>query len=197
MTMHAPLVSDDDFLFDDGLPCLRRDGRLYYLNDVQPRVLEACRRFGLGFEQLADKLGLQRPALVLILKGYDPVSLPLKSMLDRLVAQAELQLADVPAAAAESTAQVSVSPVPQPAPSVTPRSEPGPDARGAEAAEGRDPAPVAKHVEQVVIPDVVAAHRPAAPHVVSPVLDARLSGYTPGLRRMGRRSRRGKRVSFC
>lgn len=78
---------EDDFLLGDGLPCLRRDGKLYYLTDVQPRVLEACRQFEISFDQLAEKLGMTRPVLLLILKGYDPVSPVLKSMLDRLVAQ--------------------------------------------------------------------------------------------------------------
>ncbi|WP_341910227.1 hypothetical protein [Ferrovibrio terrae] len=90
MTLHPAIQPDDDFLLDDGLPCLRRNGTLYYLGDMQPRVLEACRRVDLSFEQLAEKLGMTRPALLLILKGYDPVPLPLKSMIDRLVAQVGL-----------------------------------------------------------------------------------------------------------
>ena len=47
----------------------------------QPLVLEACRRHGMSFEEYAAKLGVTRAALVLILKGHDPVP---RHMLDSI-----------------------------------------------------------------------------------------------------------------
>ncbi|WP_300299921.1 hypothetical protein [Ferrovibrio sp.] len=53
----------------------------FFVRDVQPLVLEACRRNGIRFEDYAAKLGVTRAALVLILKGHDPVP---RHMLDSL-----------------------------------------------------------------------------------------------------------------
>lgn len=207
MALHGPITPDDTFLFDDGLPCIRREGKLYYLGDVQPRVLEACRRFGVSFEQLADKLGMMRPALVLILKGYDPVSVPLKDMLDRLV----LQAACLQGGKQEGRSPVESRPDSPAAacaaqPSVTITSVPIPDAPVPQSpATGRD-APVlngdavtlaAQEVEEMVIPDVVSVGQLASPDVVLPTAPAfapGLSSFTPGLRRtassVGRRATR-------
>lgn len=220
VTLHATIQPDDDFLLDDGLPCLRRDGQLYYLGDVQPRVLEACRHFEIGFEQLSEKLGLPRPALVLILKGYDAVPPALKSMIDRLVAQAGLQQpatshCTVPAdrlpanesdgesqgdSRADSTAESAVPVV------TTIHAVPIPDPPRAEndaadrAAPGRDLAPITVPAEEVVIPDVVALDRPGAPHLVvpdaTPEFSPGLAGFTPGLRRSARRKAAPKRGQF-
>lgn len=55
--------------------------KTFFATDVQPAVLEACRRQGIRFDDLAIKLGTTRAALVLILKGHDPVP---RAMLDRL-----------------------------------------------------------------------------------------------------------------
>lgn len=220
---HA-LQPDDDLLLDDGLPCLRRDGKLYYLGDVQPRVLEACRHFEIGFEQLSEKLGLPRPALVLILKGYDAVPPALKNMIDRLVVQAGLlqpatSYCAVPAdlvpanepdgesqddARADSAAG---SPTESAVPVVTTiHAVRIPDQPRAEndateiAAAGSNPPPVTAMVEEVVIPDVVALDRPGAPHLVVPdtvpEFTPGLAGFTPGLRRSTRRRAAPKRGQF-
>ncbi|MFN4166453.1 MAG: hypothetical protein ACK4GK_17910 [Ferrovibrio sp.] len=53
----------------------------FFARDVQPLVLEACRRNGISFEEYAAKLGVTRAALVLILKGHDPVP---RHMLDSI-----------------------------------------------------------------------------------------------------------------
>jgi hypothetical protein len=53
----------------------------FFVRDVQPLVLEACRRHGMSFEEYAAKLGVTRAALVLILKGHDPVP---RHMLDSI-----------------------------------------------------------------------------------------------------------------
>lgn len=192
MSLMTDLNPDDDFLLDDGLPCLRKDGRLYYLGDVQPRVLDACRRFGLSFDQLADKLGIMRPALVLVLKGYDPVAPNLKSMLDRLVIQAAGMRDDD--LAGESEAQTPVDVVAEPVVAAAPvqkatiLSVPIPEAAPGPAP---GPAPLAEPAtEEVVIPDVVSLDRPATPHVViptPPAFEEGLPGVSAGLRRQPRR----------
>lgn len=48
-------------------------GRFYVERDSIVAVSEACRRARLDMDQLASKLGMSRPALVLILSGTDPV----------------------------------------------------------------------------------------------------------------------------
>lgn len=197
MSLMTDLNPDDDFLLDDGLPCLRKEGKLYYLGDVQPRVLEACRRFGLSFEQLADKLGILRPTLVLILKGYDAVPPNLKSMLDRLVIQAATMNddngRDDALAARESAARIAAEPVDvvarpvaaaAPVQKATILSVRIPDAAPAPAPSAEDT------TEEVVIPDVVSLDRPATPHVViptPPAFEEGLPGLTPDLRRQPRR----------
>lgn len=55
--------------------------KIFFATDVQPVVLEACRRHNIAFDTYATKLGSNRAALVLILKGHDPVS---RTMLDSL-----------------------------------------------------------------------------------------------------------------
>ncbi len=174
--------SADDFLLDDGLPCLRRDGKLYYLNDVQPRVLEACRHFEISFDQLAEKLGMNRPAMVLILKGYDPVPLPLKGMIDRLLGQVGLlppQPADLAVAANDAAPVVTTIhavPVPDPVP------------------EEPVITVIAEEIGETVIPQPLTPGRPAAsvssapvPMVPPVVFAAGLPEFTPGLRRAPRR----------
>lgn len=47
--------------------------KTFFARDVQPIVLQACRQQGISFEDYAAKLGMTRAALVLILKGHDPV----------------------------------------------------------------------------------------------------------------------------
>jgi hypothetical protein len=183
--------ADDDFLLDDGLPCLRRDGRLYYLNDVQPRVLEACRHFEISFDQLSEKLGMNRPAMVLILKGYDPVPLPLKSMIDRLLGQVGL-LPPLPAdCAPQNHAERSAAAngaAPASAPIVTTiHAVPVPDL----VAEAPVITVIAEEVGETMIPQPLTPGRPAASVPPAPpvVFDAGLPEFTPGLRRAPRRRR--------
>jgi hypothetical protein len=170
--------ADDDFLLDDGLPCLRRDGKLYYLNDVQPRVLQACRHFEISFDQLAAKLGMTRPAMVLILKGYDPVPLPLKGMIDRLLDQVGLLPplpADLGTAASDAAA---------PQPGVTtihavPVPEPMRDEADAVITV------TAEAIGERLVSQPLTPGRPAA--AVPPVVFAPgLPDFTPGLRRAPR-----------
>ncbi len=172
--------ADDDFLLDDGLPCLRRDGQLYYLNDVQPRVLQACRHFEISFDQLADKLGMTRPGLLLILKGYDPVTPQLKGMIDRLLGQVGLLPplpADLGTAASEAAA-------PQPAVTTiqaVPVPEPVPDP----VAEAAVITVTAEAIGDRLVPQLLTPGRPAA--AVPPVVFAPgLPDFTPGLRRAPR-----------
>ncbi len=172
--------ADDDFLLDDGLPCLRRDGQLYYLNDVQPRVLEACRHFEISFDQLADKLGMTRPGLLLILKGYDPVTPQLKGMIDRLLGQVGLLPplpADLGTAASEAAAlQPAVTTI-----QAVPVPEPVPDP----VAEAAVITVTAEAIGERLVPQLLTPGRPAA--VVPPVVFAPgLPDFTPGLRRAPR-----------
>ncbi|MEK9969803.1 MAG: hypothetical protein VW600_11750 [Ferrovibrio sp.] len=173
--------TDDDFLFDDGLPCLRRDGRLYYLGDMQPRVLEACRHFEIGFDQLAEKLGMTRPAMVLILKGYDSVTLQLKSMIDRLLDQAgQLPLLPIDYKSQAEPAASDAAPI-----VTTIHAVPVPDA----ADDDDDPdaaiTVTAEDAPELIIPATVAPGRPAmvAPALPPAVFAPGLSEFTPGLRR--------------
>jgi hypothetical protein len=176
--------ADDDFLLDDGLPCLRRDGKLYYLNDVQPRVLDACRYFEISFDQLSEKLGLTRPAMVLILKGYDPVQPQLKSMIDRLLGQVGLlppQRGDCAPISAEraTTNDVASTPI-----VTTIHAVPVPDP----VAEEPVITVTAEEVGETMIPQPLTPGRPAASvPMVPPVFASGLPEFTPGLRRAPRR----------
>jgi hypothetical protein len=78
----------------------RRDGaRVFFTRDVQPIVLEACRRQGVSFDNFALKLGTNRAALVLILKGHDPVSPNMLGLLRDFVAAAGQTQPGMPTAA--------------------------------------------------------------------------------------------------
>lgn len=55
------------------LATIERGARLYFAQDVQPLVLQACRAHGIGFDLFATRFSLPRSALVLVLKGHDPV----------------------------------------------------------------------------------------------------------------------------
>jgi hypothetical protein len=165
----------DDFLLDDGLPCLRRDGRLYYLGDVQPRVLEACRQVDIGFDQFADKLGMTRPAMVLILKGYDPVSPQLKGMIDRLLGQCGL----LPTLPGETAVEA--------APLVTTlHAVPVPEVGTVEDDSDAVITVTAEDLPTVIVPPDLVPGRPGAmvaPAVAPAAFAAGLSEFTPGLRR--------------
>lgn len=62
-----------DFMRHGELPVLRRGDKLFYTEGAHQHVLEACRRFGIRLELLADHFSISRPALTLILRGCDPV----------------------------------------------------------------------------------------------------------------------------
>lgn len=178
--------ADDDFLLDDGLPCLRRDGKLYYLSDVQPRVLEACRHFEISFDQLSDKLGLTRPAMVLILKGYDPVPPQLKSMLDRLLGQVGLlppqpgDLAPVADDAAPQPVVTTIHAVPVP--------DSVPESIAAEPVITVAAEEIAARIPQRLPPGRPGVVTPSTSvPMVPPVFAAGLPEFTPGLRRAPRR----------
>lgn len=85
---------DDTFLLslDSGrygeLPVIRRRDKLYYAEGAQARVLEACRRFGIRLELLADHFSISRPALTLILRGCDPIPQFLHPQLNLFVKRA-------------------------------------------------------------------------------------------------------------
>lgn len=194
---------DDDFLLDDGLPCLRRDGRLYYLNDVQPRVLEACRHFEISFDQLAEKLGMTRPVLLLILKGYDPVTPVLKGMIDRLLGQVGLlpmltaegaSMPDSIRGATEDAKPVVTTIHSVPVPEVVP------DLPPVDEEDDRADAVItvtAEAIGETLVPQPLTPGRPAAavpPGSVPPVpplaFAPGLPDFTPGLRRAPRRRSR-------
>ncbi|WP_290808950.1 hypothetical protein [Ferrovibrio sp.] len=190
--------ADDDFLLDDGLPCLRRDGRLYYLNDVQPRVLEACRQFEISFDQLAEKLGMTRPVLLLILKGYDPVTPVLKGMIDRLLAQAGL-LSPLHAEGASMSESIrGVTTEPPPVVTII-ESVPVPEPPAVDEDDEDEAITVtAEAMGETLVPQPLTPGRPAASvppgsaAMVPPVVFAPgLPDFTPGLRRAPRR-RRGR-----
>ena len=178
--------ADDDFLLDDGLPCLRRDGKRYYLSDVQPRVLEACRHFEIGFDQLSEKLGLTRPAMVLILKGYDPVSPQLKSMIDRLLGPIGLlppQSGDLAAATDDATSQPVVTTI-----HAVPVPHSVPEAIAAEPVITVAAEEIAARVPQRLMPGRPGVVVPSVSvPMVPPVFAAGLPEFTPGLRRAPRR----------
>ena len=182
---------DDDFLLDDGLPCLRRDGKLYYLNDVQPRVLEACRQFEISFDQLAEKLGMTRPSLLLILKGYDPVAPVLKGMIDRLLGQTGLlPPLNVEAASMSESIRGATS---EPQPVVTTiESVPVPEPPALDEEDEDEVITVAAEaVGETLVPQPLTPGRPAASVPVVPpvVFTPGLPEFTPGLRRAPRRRR--------
>lgn len=188
---------DDDFLLDDGLPCLRRDGKLYYLTDVQPRVLDACRHFDISFDQLAEKLGMTRPVLLLILKGYDPVTPVLKGMIDRLLGQVGLlpPLTAQGASMAESIrgAASEAPPVITTIESVPIPPVPRPEAAEADDDEDEDEAitVAAEAIGETLVPQPLTPGRPAAsvPPLPPVVFTPGLPDFTPGLRRAPRRRR--------
>jgi hypothetical protein len=62
--------------------------KLFFTRDIQPVVLEACRRHNISFDEYAARLGTTRTALVLILKGIDPVPRGMRDSLRDFVAAA-------------------------------------------------------------------------------------------------------------
>ena len=67
----------------------RREGpRIFFTRDVQPVFLEACRRQQISFDTFCAKMGSNRAAMVLILKGHDAVSPNMLGLLRDFVASA-------------------------------------------------------------------------------------------------------------
>jgi len=78
----------------------RRDGaRIFFSRDVQPVILEACRRQQISFDTFASKMGSNRAAMVLILKGHDAVSPNMLGRLRDFVAAAQGNTAGISTAA--------------------------------------------------------------------------------------------------
>jgi len=67
------------------LATVERGARLYFAQDVQPLVLQACRAHGIGFDLFAARFNLARSALVLVLKGHDPVPRQMQRAVEEFV----------------------------------------------------------------------------------------------------------------
>ena len=65
-------------------------GRYYADRDAIVAVADACRVAQVSMDQLAVKLGISRPALVLILNGTDPISNTMVEQLRGFVTQQAL-----------------------------------------------------------------------------------------------------------
>ncbi len=68
-----------------GLQTIERGAKLYFAHDVQPLVLQACRSHGIGFDLFATRFPMPRGALVLMLKGHDPVPRPVQRVIEAFV----------------------------------------------------------------------------------------------------------------
>lgn len=68
-----------------GLTTVERGARLYFAQDVQPLVLQACRAHGIAFDLFAARFNMPRGALVLVLKGQDPVPRPAQHAIEDFV----------------------------------------------------------------------------------------------------------------
>ncbi|MEK9969804.1 MAG: hypothetical protein VW600_11755 [Ferrovibrio sp.] len=67
------------------LATVERGARIYFMQDVQPLVLQACRAHGIGFDLFATRFNMPRHALVLVLKGHDPVPRAMQRALEDFV----------------------------------------------------------------------------------------------------------------
>ncbi|MEK9970421.1 MAG: hypothetical protein VW600_14870, partial [Ferrovibrio sp.] len=61
------------------------DGRFYAERDSIVAVSEACRNANVTLDQLAIKVGVSRPTLVLMLSGSDPMSRPVMEQLQSFI----------------------------------------------------------------------------------------------------------------
>ncbi|WP_298724326.1 hypothetical protein [uncultured Ferrovibrio sp.] len=85
MTPGHPLF-DKPGLRTPGMPAMVLGAQVFFLRDVQPLVLQACRHHGVSLDLLARRLGMSRAALTLILRGHDPVPRTLLLAIDAFVA---------------------------------------------------------------------------------------------------------------
>lgn len=89
-----------------GLTTVERGSRLFFAQDVQPLVLQACRAHGIGFDLFAARFSMPRGALVLVLKGHDPVPRPVQRAIEDFVLRGlSLAAGITPWQAAAATAQ--------------------------------------------------------------------------------------------
>lgn len=72
-----------------GLPIVESGARLFFARDVQPLVLQACQQQDIAFDFLAQRFGLARAGLALVLRGHDPVPPQMLRLLDDFVARAQ------------------------------------------------------------------------------------------------------------
>lgn len=68
-----------------GLSIIERGAKLYFADDVQPLVMQACRAHGISFDLFATRFPMSRGQLVLLLKGHDPVSRATKRVIEDFV----------------------------------------------------------------------------------------------------------------
>lgn len=68
-----------------GLATIERGAKLYFADDVQPLVLQACRAHGISFDLFATRFAMPRGSLVLMLKGHDPVPRQTKRVIEDFV----------------------------------------------------------------------------------------------------------------
>lgn len=89
-----------------GLSTIERGSKIYFSTDVQPQVLQACRSHGISFDLFATRFSMSRGALVLVLKGHDPVARPVVRAIEDFVQRGMNRASGVTAwQAATATAQ--------------------------------------------------------------------------------------------
>lgn len=71
-----------------GLSTIERGAKLYFAEDVQPLVLQACRAHGISFDLFATRFAMPRGQLVLMLKGHDAVPRQTKRVIEDFVLKA-------------------------------------------------------------------------------------------------------------
>lgn len=102
-SLRSPVPSN---LSGGGLATTERGARQYFAQDVQPLVLQACRAHGIGFDLFATRFSMPRGALVLMLKGHDPVPRPVQRAVEDFVLRGlSLSAGITPWQAAAATAQ--------------------------------------------------------------------------------------------
>lgn len=88
MTVGYPLFHKPG-LRAPGMPTIELGAQIFFVRDVQPLVLQACRQHDVSLDLLARRFGMSRAALTLILRGHDPVPRALLRVIDAFVADAQ------------------------------------------------------------------------------------------------------------